>query len=145
MLCIRHQYGSIWLTNLLHASKFRLIPVHHGSMLYIDGSLHDVHQASVWIIAVHQTSIWLNTVHQASIGLINTAQLITLNLHHTLSTSFFATLFADISLEERRKKKNKIPFRLVAALLLCPCWQAMLAISLARAALEKDRKVLQSA
>ena len=52
--------GSIWLTNLHHASKLWLSPVHHGSMLWIHNSLHDVHQASVWHNAVHQVSIWLN-------------------------------------------------------------------------------------
>ena len=46
--------------------------------------------------------------------------------------------------KERRKKKNKLAFWLVAGFLPWLCWRAILALSLGRAALEKDRKALQS-
>ena len=80
MLCIKHEYSCASCINnyngsmlciingtlicIIH-SKLWLSPVHHGSMLWIHGSLHDVHQASV--CGSMQASIWLNAVHQVSI------------------------------------------------------------------------------
>ena len=94
IVCIRHQYSCaslIWhnavrhasimaqfVTNLHHASKLCLSPVHHGSMLCNHGSLHDVHQASGRLNAVirHQYGLMVCIRHLCGCirHHINTAQ-----------------------------------------------------------------------
>ena len=58
LVCIIQQtYGSVLCT------------MARSMLNCIHSSLHDVHQAPVWLNAVHQASIWLNALHQASIWL----------------------------------------------------------------------------
>ena len=149
MLCIHSSHEAslwhniIWL-NAVQASIY-------GPMLCIRH--HNMTQTmyqyvSIWLCINMTVSPCINMTRciASSYGsYINTTRLITLNVpHHTLSTCFLL-LCLRLTLEERRKKKNKLSLWLIAALLPWRYWRAMLAVSLARAALEKDGKALQSA
>ena len=68
------------------------------------------------------------------------------NLYSHQSTDNMERIFfVTLSVNMKKELEEQITFLLIAALLPCPCWRAMFAISLARAALEKDRKTLQIA
>ena len=99
MLCIRHHYGTISLNAVqaLIYGPMVCIRHHNTAQSWLNNNYYG-YRCDPW-------PIWLNA-----------AWLSTLNLpHHTLSTSFFATLFAGNTWRRKKKlkKMTKIAFCLV--------------------------------
>ena len=127
VLCIRHHYGKIIMAQCCA-----------GINLWPNAVAICIMYQYAWLDAMRP---WLKLCFMHQYGSMQHD--IALNLpHHTLSTSVFATLFATW---RRKKKRTKWCFSWLPLCYHCHCWGAMLAVSLARVALKKDREALQSA